>query len=73
MVGVARCRHVTPATPDNLEQSGKLFRVLAFVIRDLHHHLHVQIQPKEDVWQLSLVGIMHPLIFLRFCGLEDLG
>jgi hypothetical protein len=38
----------TLATPDNLERSGKLFRVLAFVIRDLNQHSYVQIRPKSN-------------------------
>ena len=41
--------HLTLATPDNLQRSGKLFRVLALVIRYLLHLHDVKIRLKEDI------------------------
>ena len=39
---------ITSTPPDNLERSGKLLRVLAFVTRNLHHRWHAKIQPKSS-------------------------
>jgi len=40
---------LAPRFAADLERNGKLFRVLALVIRDLHLHCHVQIRPKADI------------------------